>query len=202
MLVRTHLSNQESPENRSRLKIFVSDYKNLRKMQDTANPESGIGQTPAIVDAERARLLERVEIVVPLINNVRQQLGNAFETGIASVTGEQYRRPIRNIRRWRSSGQRRCTGGPALEPRHRRRLPGLSRRRTSGRELAATIASEQPRSPPAKVTVHYADSHTRKRGPNSRPGCPRRRAGSRRPNAIVWLGVMRHGESVHRRSDR
>jgi hypothetical protein len=117
--------------------------------------------TPTVVETERRRLLERTEVVVPLINEVRAELGDAFETDVESVTVEQYQEAIKDVF---VDGDRAVNvaalAGLLRDLDVKGDYPGFVVDELLGRELAATIAGEQPLSTLAEATFHYADIHT------------------------------------------
>jgi hypothetical protein len=117
--------------------------------------------TPDTVRAEYERVKERGDVVVPLINDVRTALGEAFETEVDCVTTEQYGAAVDDVF---------ANGDVAVNAAALIRIlrtldvagdyPGFVVDELLGRELAATIAGEQPLRVLAQATFHYADIHT------------------------------------------
>ncbi|MGB9963759.1 hypothetical protein [Halobacterium sp. CBA1126] len=117
--------------------------------------------TPAAVAAEHEWVLERADVVVPLVNDVRDALGDAFDTDVAAVTEEQYRDAVDEVF---ADGDR-AVNVAALVALLRDLdvtddYPGFVVDELLGRELAAMVAGEQPRRLLAESTFHYADVHT------------------------------------------
>jgi hypothetical protein len=114
--------------------------------------------TPEVVVAERDWIRERADIVVPLLNHVRLELGDAFDADVDEVTVEEYRRAVDTVF---ADGDR-AVNLAALS-RLLRELdvegdyPGFVVDEFLGRELAATIAGGQPLALLAEATFHYAD---------------------------------------------
>lgn len=116
--------------------------------------------TPQRVVAERDWVRDRAEIVVPLINDVRDDLGTVFETDVAHVTDAQYREAVETLF---ADGD--CAVNVAALVGILRDLdvvddyPGFVVDEILGRELAATIAGSQPLRTLGEATFHYADVH-------------------------------------------
>ena len=119
--------------------------------------------TPEAVRAERDRLRERADVVVPLVNEVRAWLGTAFETEVDAVTVEQYRREVDAVF---ADGDLAVNvaalSGILRELDVEGDYPGFVVDELLGRELAGTIAATKGRafSLLAEATFHYADIHT------------------------------------------
>ncbi|MFB6227256.1 MAG: hypothetical protein ABEH88_01510 [Halobacteriales archaeon] len=114
--------------------------------------------TPETVDAERDRIEARADVVVPLINDVRSTLGEAFETPVDSVTMGQYHTAVDAVF---------AEGDVAVNVAAFSALlrdldvtddyPGFVVDEYLGRRLAATIAGREPLALLAEATFHYAD---------------------------------------------
>ena len=114
--------------------------------------------TPARVERERTRVLNRADVVVPLVNAVRDDLGDAFGTDVAAIDPDDYRRAIDATF---ADGDR-AVNVAALVAILRdldvsEDYPGFVVDELLGRELAAMIAGEQPLRLLAEATFHYAD---------------------------------------------
>lgn len=107
---------------------------------------------------QRTWVLDRADVVVPLINRVRTGLGEAFDVSVSSVADDQYREavtatfddPHRGMNVAALVGLLRSLD---VERDH----PGFVVDEFLGRELAATIAGDQPLRLIAESTFHYAD---------------------------------------------
>jgi len=117
--------------------------------------------TPASVESERTWVADRVTVVVPLINRLREDLGDAFETDVDPITDQQYRNAVTAVF---ADGDRAVNVaalvGLLRELDVEGDYPGFIVDELLGRELAATIAGEQPRATLAEATFHYADIRT------------------------------------------
>ena len=113
--------------------------------------------TPAVVAAERDRVRER-ERVVTLLNDTRAALETQFDTEVDRVTVDRYRAAVDEVF---SDGDRAVN--VATLARLLRDLdvsddyPGFVVDEFLGRELAGTIAGEQPLRMLGEATFHYAD---------------------------------------------
>ncbi|MFO8115184.1 MAG: hypothetical protein R6U01_07460 [Halorubrum sp.] len=116
--------------------------------------------TPETVRDEHAWVRDRDQVVVPLINEIRDRLGTLFETEVDPVTREAYRREVDAVF---AAGEVavNVAGCVALL----RDLdvaddyPGFVLDEVLGRELAATVAGGRPLSLLAEATFHFADVH-------------------------------------------
>jgi hypothetical protein len=114
--------------------------------------------TPAVVREERDRLAERAPVVVPLVNEVRSDLGAVFDTDVDAVTVEDYRAEVDAVF---ADGDRAVN--VAALARILRDLdvegdyPGFVVDEYLGRRLAATMAGGAPLGLLAEATFHYAD---------------------------------------------
>ena len=114
--------------------------------------------TPARVREERDWIVARADRVVPIINDVRDDLGEIFETDVDAVTRAQYRAEVDAVF---ADGDLavNVAGMVALL----RNLdvagdyPGFVVDEILGRELAGTIAGTQPLRTLGEATYHYAD---------------------------------------------
>jgi len=151
--------------------------------------------TPAAVDRERDWVRDQADTVVPLINEVRDDLGTAFGTDVDHVDASDYRSATEAVF---AAGDR-AVNVAALVSILRgldvtEDYPGFIVDEFLGRELAAIIAGEQPLRLLSEATFHYADVTGSKTG---------RTAGSDDLAAALAAGFQtrlpgwdwRHGES-------
>ncbi|EMA40006.1 hypothetical protein [Halococcus hamelinensis] len=121
--------------------------------------------TPAAVAAERDWTVERAPRVVSLINEVRADLGAAFETEVGRVTRDEYRRAVDDVF---ADGD--LAVNVAAIIRVLRELdvegdyPGFVVDELLGRELAGMLAGTQPLRLLGEATFHYADVTTHTAG--------------------------------------
>jgi hypothetical protein len=116
--------------------------------------------TPDTVREEHAWVRDRAPVVVPIINDARNRLGELFETEVDAVTSDAYRREVDAVF---ADGEVavNVAGYVALL----RDLdvagdyPGFIIDEVLGRELAATIAGGRPLSLLAQATFHFVDIH-------------------------------------------
>ncbi|ELZ22480.1 hypothetical protein C475_18248 [Halosimplex carlsbadense 2-9-1] len=114
--------------------------------------------TPAVVAEEREWVRERAPVVVALINETRAELGERFDTEVDEVTAEQYRSAVDEVF---ADGDRAVNVAALV--RILRDLdvvddyPGFVVDELLGRELAGTIAGDQPLRLLGEATFHYAD---------------------------------------------
>lgn len=117
--------------------------------------------TPARVRAERDRLRDGADGIVPLINDTRDALGDLFGTDVGTVSVERYRAEVDAVF---ADGDRAVNvaalSGLLRELDVEGDYPGFVVDELLGRELAATIAGEQPLALLAEATFHFADVHT------------------------------------------
>ncbi|TMT86442.1 hypothetical protein E2L06_07445 [Haloterrigena sp. H1] len=116
--------------------------------------------TPARVSEERDWIVARADRVVPIINDVRDDLGDIFETDVDAVTTAQYRTEVDAVF---------ADGDLAVNVAALVALlrgldvdgdyPGFIVDEVLGRELAGTIAGRQPLRTLGEATYHYADVH-------------------------------------------
>lgn len=121
--------------------------------------------TPETVAEEYEWTIERASTVVPLINDVRTDLGAAFGTDVGTVTPDEYRAEVDAV-----FGDGDCAVNVAALIRLLRDLdvagdyPGFVVDEILGRELAGTIAGTQPLRLLGEATFHYADVTTHTEG--------------------------------------
>ncbi|GAB6878940.1 hypothetical protein JCM17823_12140 [Halorubrum gandharaense] len=116
--------------------------------------------TPDAVRTERDRLRERAPVIVPILNDIRDRLGDLFDTEVDHVTQDAYRHEVDVVF---ADGEVavNVAGYAALlrELDVEGDYPGFVVDEVLGRELAATIAGGQPLSILAQATFHVADVH-------------------------------------------
>ncbi|AEH35451.1 hypothetical protein [Halopiger xanaduensis] len=114
--------------------------------------------TPDRVADEREWVRGRADRVVPLINDVRDDLGEIFETDVDRVSERQYRAEVDAVF---ADGD--LAVNVAAMVAILRDLdvegdyPGFVVDELLGRELAATVAGTQPLRTLGEATFHYAD---------------------------------------------
>ena len=116
--------------------------------------------TPTLVRAERDWLRERAPVVVPILNETRDRLARRFDTEVAHVEPETYRREVDAVFADGAvavnvAGYVRLLRDLDVE----RDYPGFVVDEVLGRELAGTIAGGRPLSLLAEATFHVADIH-------------------------------------------
>jgi hypothetical protein len=116
--------------------------------------------TPDTVAAEHEWVRDRGGVVVPLLNDVRDGLGAAFETKVDRVTEEQYRLEVDAVfADGDVSVNVAALVGVLRDLDVTGDYPGFVVDELLGRRLAATIAGGQPLALLAEATFHYADVH-------------------------------------------
>ncbi|WP_435069982.1 hypothetical protein [Haloplanus sp. C73] len=121
--------------------------------------------SPAAVRDEYEWVRDRAPTIVPLINDTRARLGDAFGVDVAPVTERQYREAVADVFADGARGVN-VAGYVALL----RTLdvtddyPGFVVDEVLGRELAATVAGGQPFAVLAQATFHVADIQTNTEG--------------------------------------
>lgn len=118
----------------------------------------GMRVTPTLVADTHDWLHGRADAVVPLVNDVRADLGEAFDTAVDPITEQAYHRTIDTVF---EDGDR-AVNAAALVALLRELdvaadYPGFVVDELLGRELAAMVAGEQPLRLLAEATFHYAD---------------------------------------------
>lgn len=116
--------------------------------------------TPATVAAEYEWVRERVNVVLPLANAVREDLGALFGLDVDPVTAGQYRAVVDETF---ADGDR-AVNVAAMTAILRDLdvdgdYPGFVVDEVLGRELAGTIAGSQPLRTLGEATFHFADVH-------------------------------------------
>ncbi|WP_323674813.1 hypothetical protein [Halorubellus sp. PRR65] len=117
--------------------------------------------TPTMVAGEYEWVREREDVVVPLVNAVREDLGALFGLDVGSVDAAQYRAVVDETF---ADGDR-AVNVAALVALLRDLdvdgdYPGFVVDEVLGRELAGTIAGGQPLRLLGEATFHFADIHT------------------------------------------
>ena len=114
--------------------------------------------TPETVRDEREWVRNRAPVVVPLVNETRDRLGALFETDVADVTHEDYRREVDVVF---ADGEVAVNVAGCVAILRDLDVagdyPGFVVDEVLGRELAATIAGGRPLSLLAQATFHFAD---------------------------------------------
>jgi len=117
--------------------------------------------TKAVVAEEREWCLDRAATVVPLINDTRRALESHFEVDVAPVDEQGYRAVIDDTF---ADGDRAVNAAALIgllrDLDVEGDYPGFVVDELLGRELAATIAGNQPLRLLAEATFHFADVHT------------------------------------------
>ncbi|WP_436934852.1 hypothetical protein [Halovenus marina] len=114
--------------------------------------------TAAAVTEQYEWVRDRDERIVAVINRVRNDLSDAFETSVDSVTTDQYRQAVRDVF---ENGDV-AVNAAALVGLLRQLdvdgdYPGFIVDEVLGRELAGLIAGQQPLRLLGEATFHYAD---------------------------------------------
>ncbi len=117
--------------------------------------------TPTIVAEEKTWVQDRGTVIVPLINAVRDDLGQLFDTTVDTITEKQFTAEVNTVF---------ATGETAVNIAAMIRIlreldvendyPGFIVDEVLGRELAGHIAGEQPFQLLAEATFHFADVTT------------------------------------------
>jgi len=122
--------------------------------------------TPETVRAERERLRARADAVVPLANDVRAALGDAFDADVPPVDADAYRGAVDDAF---ADGDRAVNlaalAGLLRDLDVAGDYPGFVVDELLGREFAALFAGDQPLRTLAEATFHYADVHSTADGP-------------------------------------
>jgi hypothetical protein len=110
------------------------------------------------VVAERDWVVERAGVVVPIINDVRDDLGSIFETDVDPVTEAGYLEAVDAVF---ADGDLAVNVAAMVAVLRELDVegdyPGFVVDEILGRELAATIAGTQPLRTLGEATFHYAD---------------------------------------------
>ena len=121
--------------------------------------------TPEVVQEEHRWIRARSDVIVPLINDVRQGLAEQFDLSVEDVTVQGYRREVDAVFADGDLGVNVASlVGLLRELDVTRDYPGFVVDELLGRELAAFIAGGQPLALLAQATFHYADAMTHSGG--------------------------------------
>ncbi len=117
--------------------------------------------TPETVREQWQWTRQRGDVVVPLVNDVRADLGEAFDTTVSPIDDDQYVAAIDEVF---TDGDL-AVNVAALVGTLRtldveEDYPGFVVDELLGRELAAMLAGQQPLRLLGEATFHYADVHT------------------------------------------
>jgi hypothetical protein len=115
----------------------------------------------ATVEREYEWVRDRTDIIVPLVNDVRTDLGDIFGTDVDTISASQYTAVVDSVF---ADGDL-AVNVAALVAMLRDLdvtgdYPGFVIDELLGRELAAMLAGQQPLRLLAEATFHYADIHT------------------------------------------
>ncbi|WP_246987324.1 hypothetical protein [Halorientalis marina] len=117
--------------------------------------------TPAVVAAEHEWVRERASVVVPLVNDTRDRLGDHFDTAVDPVDTDQYHAAVDEVF---ADGDRAVNVATLVALLRDLDVPGdypgFVVDELLGRELAGTIAGTQPRRLLGEATFHFADVTT------------------------------------------
>ena len=117
--------------------------------------------TPDTVAAEHDRIRDRADVDVPLMNRVREDLGDAFETQVDPVATAEYRTAVdATFADGDVAVNVAALAGLLRELDVEGDYPGFVVDEFLGRRLAGTIAGRQPLALLAEATFHYADVTT------------------------------------------
>ncbi|MFB6126781.1 MAG: hypothetical protein ABEJ79_05755 [Halolamina sp.] len=118
--------------------------------------------TPESVAAERDRVADRADAVVPILNETRAHLGELFDADVDGVATVQYRREVDAVF---ADGDRAVNVaayvGLLRELDVAGDYPGFVVDEVLGRRLAAAVAGGTPLSVLAEATFHVADVRVR-----------------------------------------
>lgn len=121
---------------------------------------SDFTMTPERVRVERDWVADRADRIVPLINDVRDELGDIFEADVDAVTEAQYRSAVDDVF---ADGDLAVNVAALVSVLRELDVegdyPGFIVDEILGRELAATISGTQPLRTLGEATFHYADVH-------------------------------------------
>lgn len=117
--------------------------------------------TRETVDTQRDWVRERADVIVPLANDVRSKLSIAFEVDVGDISETDYREAVDEVF---ADGSRAVNVAALVfclrELDVTDDYPGFVIDEFLGRELAATIAGEQPLRILAEATFHFADVYS------------------------------------------
>lgn len=117
--------------------------------------------TPESVAGTREWVRDRNDVIVPLINEVREDLGAAFRTTVDPVTGARYREEVDAVF---ADGPRAVNVATLVDLLRDLDVagdyPGFVVDELLGRRLASFVAGGGALATLAEATFHYADVHT------------------------------------------
>ena len=117
--------------------------------------------TPQRVEAEYDWVRERAAVIVPLINETRDRLGDEVEVSVDTVDEEVYLEAVETVF---ADGDRAVNAAALIAILRALDVtddyPGFVVDELLGRELAGIIAGDQPLRLLAEATFHYADVTT------------------------------------------
>jgi hypothetical protein len=117
--------------------------------------------TPAAVEREYEWVRDRSTVVVPLVNDVRDNLGEIFDTEVATISEQQYADAADTVF---ADGDLAVNVATLVwilrELDVEADYPGFVVDELLGRELAGMLAGQQPLRLLGEATFHYADIHT------------------------------------------
>lgn len=114
--------------------------------------------TPASVAAERDWIHERAPVIVPIVNDVRDDLGEIFDTDVAHATEADFHTEVDGVFADGDLGVNVAAMVAILRDLDvEGDYPGFVVDEILGRELAATIAGTQPLRTLGEATFHYTD---------------------------------------------
>lgn len=121
--------------------------------------DTGLHVGPESVAETREWILDRADRVVPLINRVRADMETVFETEIDPVSTDAYAEAVTTVF---DDGDRAANVAGLVAVLRALDVtgdyPGFVVDELIGRELAATIAGEQPLRLLAEATFHFVDA--------------------------------------------
>jgi hypothetical protein len=117
--------------------------------------------TPELVYDEYEWTTERADVIVPLVNETRDRLGEEFSVDVDTVDRAAYRDAVADVF---ADGDRAVNVAALIALLRGLDVtddyPGFVVDELLGRELAATVAGDQPLRLLAEATFHYADVAT------------------------------------------
>lgn len=117
--------------------------------------------TPATVEREYEWVRSRDDVVVPLVNDVRADLGEIFDTPVEPIADSQYATAVDAVFADGDLAVNVATlVGTLRDLDVTDDYPGFVVDEFLGRELAAMLAGRQPLRLLGEATFHYADIHT------------------------------------------
>ncbi len=117
--------------------------------------------TPSLVASEYEWILDRAPVIVPLINDVRTRLGETFGTDVGTVSTAGYHDEVDAV--FADGDQAVNIAGLTFILRELDVVddyPGFIVDELLGRELAGSIAGQQPLRLLGEATFHFADTYT------------------------------------------